>query len=343
MKMLRSCRGPQLGTSRLSRSLRSSARTRARTHSLGTRALLRSSTPFLVYDARLLDRLAQSSRGSNHAKGSPRPLDWGRTHTPLSPSPGGGPSALRAKLRDSLIFAVPRRRGGAAAARSLDLSALWRPPSTGAHAAETGARRRPRRPAGGRRHRRHRTANSSRPSIRAAWRTCCAAATTTSTPPGAALQHDYVVQQAGAFDETVVGLQNLGRFGVPVEIRVVVHRQTFAVSNFADLWIDPWDYHKELTAAITFLAARGMKVWIYNLPLCLVPHELWRFCQRSISDWKNEYLPVCGTCAVRRFCGGFFSSALPKALSQHILPFTTEPVSLEAMQARDAGYSSPGG
>ena len=35
--------------------------------------------------------------------------------------------------------------------------------------------------------------------------------------------HDHVVQARGAFDQTMIGLQNLGRYGVPVEIRVVVH------------------------------------------------------------------------------------------------------------------------
>src|SRR5262249_18270786 len=142
-------------------------------------------------------------------------------------------------------------------------------------------------------------------------------------------EHDYVVQQADAFDDTIVGLQNLGRFDVPVEIRVVVHRQTFArlaqlaefiyrnlpfaaqvvfmglertgfaVANFADLWIDPYDYRDQLRAAVTFLAARGLEVGIYNLPLCLVPRELWRFCRKSISDWKNEYPALCDPCVVR--------------------------------------------
>src|SRR5204863_9469496 len=36
-------------------------------------------------------------------------------------------------------------------------------------------------------------------------------------------EHDYVVQARGAFDETMVGLHNLERFGVRVEIRVVIH------------------------------------------------------------------------------------------------------------------------
>jgi len=35
--------------------------------------------------------------------------------------------------------------------------------------------------------------------------------------------HDYVVQEEGSFRQTMMGLQNLGRHRVPVEIRVVVH------------------------------------------------------------------------------------------------------------------------
>lgn len=39
-------------------------------------------------------------------------------------------------------------------------------------------------------------------------------------------QHDFVVQAAGAFEEAVLGLHNLAAAGVPVEIRVVIHRET---------------------------------------------------------------------------------------------------------------------
>jgi His-Xaa-Ser system radical SAM maturase HxsC len=38
--------------------------------------------------------------------------------------------------------------------------------------------------------------------------------------------HDYVVQAKGAFDQTVIGLQQLARFGLRVEIRVVLHAIT---------------------------------------------------------------------------------------------------------------------
>jgi MoaA/NifB/PqqE/SkfB family radical SAM enzyme len=40
--------------------------------------------------------------------------------------------------------------------------------------------------------------------------------------------HDYVVQSDGAFDETIRGILNLKRYGQKVEIRIVVHRQSYA-------------------------------------------------------------------------------------------------------------------
>ena len=39
--------------------------------------------------------------------------------------------------------------------------------------------------------------------------------------------HDYVAQVRGAFDETVIGLYNLAQNHVPIEIRVVLHAQTY--------------------------------------------------------------------------------------------------------------------
>jgi His-Xaa-Ser system radical SAM maturase HxsC len=167
--------------------------------------------------------------------------------------------------------------------------------------------------------------------------------------------HDFVVQASGAFHQTVIGLQNLGRYRIPVEIRVVIHRHTyrrlpalaefiyrnfpfaahvalmglepmgFAVSNLEQLWIDPFDYQNELCSATTSLSNRGMNVSIYNHQLCVLPREVWSFARQSISDWKNDYLPICATCEERDACGGFFSSALKRAVSDHISPLQTHP------------------
>lgn len=161
--------------------------------------------------------------------------------------------------------------------------------------------------------------------------------------------HDYVVQARGAFDQTVRGLHELAAVGQRVEIRVVVHQLTvprlgklarfiyrnfpfaehvtfmglentgYTPHNHAKLWLDPAEYAGELTEAVEFLALHRLHVSVYNHQLCVLPEGLWPFARRSISDWKNVYLPVCASCAVRAQCGGFFTSgsALPSA---HIAP-----------------------
>jgi His-Xaa-Ser system radical SAM maturase HxsC len=161
--------------------------------------------------------------------------------------------------------------------------------------------------------------------------------------------HDYVVQAKHAFDQTMQGLHELARYAQPVEIRVVLHALTiprlqslvefiyrnipfaahvalmgleitgFTRANLRELWIDPFDYQDALTDAVEFLAVRGMSVSLYNHQLCVVPKRLWRFARQSISDWKNLYLDICASCAVREQCGGLFTSA-GRQHSAHLCP-----------------------
>jgi His-Xaa-Ser system radical SAM maturase HxsC len=163
-------------------------------------------------------------------------------------------------------------------------------------------------------------------------------------------EHDYVVQAKAAFEETVLGLHNLARYGVPVEIRVVIHQQTyrrlpqlaefisrnfpfashvtlmdmemygFVNKNLEELWIDPHDYQAELLEATETLFTSGIKVSIYNHQLCVLDQRLWPFARKSISDWKNIYLEECQACARRGECGGLFQSGT-KRHSAYINPF----------------------
>jgi His-Xaa-Ser system radical SAM maturase HxsC len=161
--------------------------------------------------------------------------------------------------------------------------------------------------------------------------------------------HDYVVQAAGAFDDTVRGILNLASLEQRIEIRVVLHRQTAPViveiaefiarnlpfveqvalmglemmglarGNLSKVWIDPSDYRALLSEAAMLLDAAGIRTMIYNHQLCLLEPRSWPFAVQSISDWKNEYDPVCDTCHVRSRCGGFFHSAKYRS-STHIHP-----------------------
>jgi His-Xaa-Ser system radical SAM maturase HxsC len=163
-------------------------------------------------------------------------------------------------------------------------------------------------------------------------------------------EHDYVVQAKGAFEETVLGLHHLAQYDVPIEIRIVLHRQTiprlpqlaefiarnfpfashvalmglemfgFVHRNYEELWIDPYDYQTQLKEAVEILSSSVLNVSIYNHQLCVLDRDLWNYSRRSISDWKNIYLPECETCSVQQSCGGLFQSAVKKH-SSYIKPF----------------------
>ena len=162
--------------------------------------------------------------------------------------------------------------------------------------------------------------------------------------------HDFVVQARGAYDETVRGILNLKACGVRVEVRIVVHKQTydrlpqlaeficrnltfvdhvafmgleitgFTKVNLDALWIDPVEYQAELASAVHLLDRFRIKTSIYNHQLCLLDPSLYEFNVKSISDWKNEYMPECSGCTRMNDCGGFFSSAKLR-YSRNIRPF----------------------
>ena len=176
-------------------------------------------------------------------------------------------------------------------------------------------------------------------------------------------RHDFVVQARHAFDQTIRGITNLGRVGVPAEIRVVIHRHTYErlphlaqfigrnlpfVSHVAlmglehmgytkmnreALWIDPLDYQSELAEAVDTLSSERIRTSIYNHQLCTLPDRLWSYAVRSISDWKNDFLEVCERCEVQEACAGFFSSGL-KYPSRGIVP-----VRMAADDPRAAGLA----
>ncbi len=154
--------------------------------------------------------------------------------------------------------------------------------------------------------------------------------------------HDYVVQSRGAFDETVLGILRLKDKGNRVEVRVVLNRLTverlpetcewlarnlpfldhialmgmedtgFALANHELLWIDPLDYRAKLAGGVLTLAAGGLRVSIYNLPLCVLPEVIRPYAVQSISDWKNAHPEICASCAAKERCAGFFTTGHTK-------------------------------
>lgn len=159
-------------------------------------------------------------------------------------------------------------------------------------------------------------------------------------------EHNRIVG-AKTFYKTVQGLYNLALFHQRIGIRIVIHKQTYrrlpqfadfiyrnfpfvaqvafmqmetiglAKENFDQLWIDPYDYNEELREAVLILADRGMKPYIYNAQLCVLPEDIRCYAQQSISDWKDIYIPECEGCILRGQCASFFE-ANRNAHSSHI-------------------------
>lgn len=159
-------------------------------------------------------------------------------------------------------------------------------------------------------------------------------------------EHNRIVG-AKTFYKAVQGLYNLALFHQRIGLRIVVHKQTYkrlpqfadfvyhnfpfvsqvafmqmetmglAKDNFEQLWIDPYDYNTQLREAVLLLADRGMKPYIYNSQLCILPEDIRQYAMQSISDWKDIYLPECEGCVLRGKCAGFFESNR-QAHSAHI-------------------------
>lgn len=166
------------------------------------------------------------------------------------------------------------------------------------------------------------------------------------------VNHDFVVQSKGAFDDTIEGVLNLKKHRQRVEVRVVIHKQTidrllnlceficrnlrfvdhvalmgleitgFTRANLDMLWIDPYEYRDILSEAVLILNSYGMDCSVYNHQLCTVNPDVLGNYRKSISDWKNEYLEECTACKKLNDCGGLFSSSKMFKHSSHIRAFT---------------------
>lgn len=148
--------------------------------------------------------------------------------------------------------------------------------------------------------------------------------------------HDAIVAKEGAFDTLLRSLALLLRAGSPVELRTVIMQPNLAVLpdlawfvathlGFIHIWAlmqlenigfarNRWDelfvdHSREfglVATAADIALSRGINLQFYNFPLCTVPTSHRSRAGRTISDWKQRYLPVCSSCSQQAACCGFF-------------------------------------
>ncbi len=158
--------------------------------------------------------------------------------------------------------------------------------------------------------------------------------------------HDDIVGIHGSYCKTQDGIYNIAKYRIPTEIRHVVTRRNYArLPEFAEhmyryfpfcvhyalmtmeicgiandnmetIYIDPFNYKSELRKSTLALHKRGMRVSVYNTPLCLCHEDIRSFSRKSISSWKNYFVDECSTCKERDECCGFFSTS--SVQSSHI-------------------------
>lgn len=164
--------------------------------------------------------------------------------------------------------------------------------------------------------------------------------------------HDIIAGAKEAFNETIAGIFNLAAFGVAIELRVVINKLNYirlpqmadfiqknlpfvawtafmamehighAVSNERNVWIEPIEYADQLTEAVLILAQWRKEVAVYNVPLCLIQKSIHPYAQKSISDWKNIYLPECDQCSLKSKCCGLFATS--KKIFRSVSPIIYE-------------------
>jgi His-Xaa-Ser system radical SAM maturase HxsC len=164
------------------------------------------------------------------------------------------------------------------------------------------------------------------------------------------IDHDYITQTIGSFDETMLGLYNLERCGFDIELRIVLNKITcqrlsqianfiyrnlpfvryvafmgieytgYTIKNHKLVWIDPLEYQSELENAVCELSRWGIDVSVFNLPHCVLSKALWKFSVKSISDWKNEYAEFCDECLMKDNCCGLFATS--RRQSEGLKPIT---------------------
>lgn len=158
--------------------------------------------------------------------------------------------------------------------------------------------------------------------------------------------HDHLVGDSGAFIDTAQGLSNLTSQNQHVELRIVPVAENlmylqniieFISSNYLNLQIvsvmnlEPKGYahknydslHVDVVQQVPYLehaveaAERyGLKICLFNYPLCLLSEQLRTWAVQSISDWKNYYTEECVGCMLQTQCGGFFTSSKGRFLEK---------------------------
>lgn len=149
--------------------------------------------------------------------------------------------------------------------------------------------------------------------------------------------HDKITRAPKSFDQTKVGIKNLLKNKVCVELRVVLSKLNVddfaeianliikefsgieyvsiiamemtgtARTNMEKVWIPYKETFNRIAPSVRKLIENGVDVKLYNFPLCTVESTYWTLCEKSISENKVKYAETCDDCKYKKNCGGVFA------------------------------------
>ncbi|MBR2786020.1 MAG: His-Xaa-Ser system radical SAM maturase HxsC, partial [Clostridia bacterium] len=152
--------------------------------------------------------------------------------------------------------------------------------------------------------------------------------------------HDGITRAKGSFKQAIVGIKNLIKEDIDVEIRIVVMKQNYkylqdiasfianeipevkmvnimalemsgnAYLNREKVWIEFEEIKRYLYDACIKLISNGIVTNLYNFPLCMLNEKLYSISHRSITDYKIRYQEECEDCTAKDICGGFFNTTI---------------------------------
>lgn len=154
-------------------------------------------------------------------------------------------------------------------------------------------------------------------------------------------RHDAITRVEGSFLQTQIGIKQLLKNHIRVEIRVVVSKLNIddfdgivglLASQFKGVeyvsiiamemtgnahvnrdlvWIPYKQSFDLISGALRKLIENGIDVKLYNFPICTVQKSFWTLCEKSISTNKVRFAETCYECKYKSACSGVFAGTFP--------------------------------
>lgn len=171
--------------------------------------------------------------------------------------------------------------------------------------------------------------------------------------------HDEITGVKNSFNQTMTGIKNLYRLGEKIEIRIVLNKTNYetidkiadliinnfpeieevnilsiellgnAAKNYQKFWLEKEEIEISLDKIIPMLVKNGIKVNLYNFPICFLKSKYWKLSRKSITGYKVKYGDECSNCREKINCSGLFFS------TYNIIKPKLEPINFEKERGKN--------